>query len=509
MKREILGAIKSSFSLEASCSEFAEAYIIAKEWSQSKADAESSLWFATTAMLCGKLTEAEIEVNKVIENQAIEEQTKEIATFLKECLLCDRYERMPGEISTPFADVQVARASNGYYWATKSLLPVTSGKWKELGILLNQHHKERDWRVFRKSLAGNPAWDNNLAQDINSSSLQHQYGYCSAEAAMGEIVPALALVSFFYWGGNPAVAVKYLEEAYAIAEKENSSQKKAECLIFEADRLSAPYSSPVILNFAMQTPHYNLSNNLLPVVENMEFQIPSAVDLAKAERKYEQAENLFRKVGSIRGLGHISLRFGYLAFIAGDYKSALGHLLKAGIRFSEAGDFCFSNLVKAYSAILLTLSRQFGEALENITEIANWGRENGQCSWTNGLGHIIGRVARHFLFRKSDIENALNLYKLAREFQIKLGNTFAAAQYNIEMAGLYERIGHYVQATNLYLEGLREMNYFFEKTEPLHTDTYGRSMALLEMCNIGYSGVNLGIQKINPVFIDQWLSRVC
>lgn len=495
MKNKILTALNATYPIEAASANFSAAYSIAKDWAQDDPSTEAAYWYATSALLCGKLPEVEEVVNRVLIVGSLNHTEKEIGELLKECILYDRFERMPGEISTPFADVEAAKARSNYFWALKSILPENSGDWAELIQLLNQHRKMRDWRVSRNLLAGS---------DITF--LQNEFTYCNQEADKGHIVPILALAGFYKWHKQQYAMAPPLEIARSIVEKKQSPNINAEYLLFEGDRLATPAGSPVLWNFTMQSTHFNPTSELHPLVEDGEFQQPTNADMEQALRHYIDAENLFMQTDSSRGQGHIALRCAYFAFVEEEYATAYSYSELAGERFSKAGDACFSNLAKTYSAILLAIDNKFGEAGVKINEIANWNLTNRQCSWAAGLGHLINRVARHFSIRKSDTEHSLRLYRLAREFHKIIGYEFAAAQNNIDLAKLHERTGHTLQASNLYIEGLEEMNTFFEKTEKLNLDAFNRSLALLDMCTLSYQYVNMGIQKANHEIIEKGLN---
>lgn len=494
------------YALENPSSNFTGTLATASGRIQDDPSPESYLRLALANLLCGRLNEAEAALTEAANGQTNSGYLAVLIDFARECIRYDRFERSPGEVASPDSDTDLVKTKTGYFWAMKNLADDNLGNCEDIAELLRQHRKARDWRIMRNTF-GNYETTNAAAQAQIDFLLQPEIAFCRQEAQKGLLIPVLAVAGFYSQLYKAADLKNWIDFALSVAARSHDPCDLANCLLLEGDQLAAPYSNPLCWNFSLGSSYGNPGSDLLDIVEKNEFRPATDKDLDSAVEKYTTAEAIYEKAGSQRGMGHIALRMGYLAFLKGNYQDTERFACNAREHFHSAGDLCHTMLADIHLAMALALTHQTGRAQDIARKTANTGRKNGQVSWTAGLGKIVARCARHFNIRRYDAEKANNLFQLARQLQKAAGNTFAAAQHLIDMAKVAESAGQFIQATNLYLDGIAEMETFISEAWPLVADKSPLLMTSLQITNLCYANIKLGIQKTNPVEIDRWLKR--
>src|SRR5215207_3403629 len=94
--------------------------------------------------------------------------------------------------------------------------------------------------------------------------------------------------------------------------------RQANCLLLEADWSCAPFSTPLVWNFALQDSGSEASN-LSTTQEADEFRPPRGESISQAYVFYVDAEKKYQQAGASRGLAEVQLRYGYLAMLARNY----------------------------------------------------------------------------------------------------------------------------------------------------------------------------------------------
>ena len=491
------------YPLEDPSSDFAG--ILAQASGQVQADPspESFLGLALAYMLCGRLKDAEAALDSASRTGDISNSIVELINFAQDCIRCDQFERKPGEIAVQDMDTDLAKAKVGFVWPMTSL-PEEAGLHTAITEALRQHRKARDWRVLRNLLGSY-----NYTQGSNSELVNHffqsEIAFCQKEASNGLTVPTLAGAGFYRQLSQDDDVKKWTDLAFSTASRSDSPSDQAKCLLISGDFLSAQYSSPLTWNFASIASYGNPASNLLDIVEDAEFPEPWVSAFDEAVEKYILAKDLFEKGGNQRGLGHIAIRMGYIAFLGEKYKDIEKSAVEALEHFEKAGDLCHALLAETHLAIALACTHQMGKALEIARKIGTSGRQNGLDSWTMGLGQMVARCARHFVLRMYDAEKSVRLFHVAKALQTAANNKFAAAQHEIDLAKVYESTGQMVTATNHYLEGIARMEVFISEAWNWLGDKSPLLMTSLQISNLCYANINIGIQKTNPVGIDRWL----
>ena len=258
----------------------------------------------------------------------------------------------------------------------------------------------------------------------------------------------LAAADLCHRAGEEDLQLNYLTLAMNAYQEADDIIGLARCKVMHGDWLSAPFSSPLVMNYSV-VDAYSEGSNQDWRIEEQEYSLEGA-ELEQATRLYEEAEQLFQQVGAERGLGHIHLRRFYLSWLEEDFEKAYQQAEKASIFFKNTGDqigFYHSRTFMLLNDLALDRSQ---DALALAAEIGAWGKNSGSFSYTLGLGILINRVARHWLIRKVDFEKALLGYRIARLFFEHLDAPVNMAQASVDEGKAYELMSEFDQALIAY-----------------------------------------------------------
>lgn len=233
----------------------------------------------------------------------------------------------------------------------------------------------------------------------------------------------------------------------------------ATCQMIKIDWMSAPFSSPVVWNFAIK-PSNSEDSNLTWTIEEEEF-IELELDYGELYRAYAGVEKLFDEVNAPRGVAAIELRYGYLAILEEDFERAVKHLEKSRGIFNSCGDMFGFWLTSAQLTLCKIAISPLSKDIDVALLIGEWGLNTGSFSYTLGLGLLFGRVGRYWLIQKGDYERSLICYRLAEILFHKLGTIINYAQSLVDQGNVYFSIGEtktalirYEQAIELYTQNI-------------------------------------------------------
>lgn len=260
-------------------------------------------------------------------------------------------------------------------------------------------------------------------------------------------------------GGDFDLRQQFLQRALAGYQSGDDPAGVAACYMMWGDWLSAPFSTPLVWNFAIQDGATE-GSNLSWTLEEAEFDHQN-LDETNALGAFQEAERLFRTAGAPRGLAAIEIRYGYLAFLRGDYQAAVRHAQQAGVLFQETGDWAGYWLAEAHRLMAQIGTGHWNDLQDTAQVIGKWGKREGSFSYTLGLGFLLCRFGRYCLVREADFEKALASYRLAEKLFRSLGATINAAQSYFDQGDVYNLIGDHnaaltiqEQALDLYQEAM-------------------------------------------------------
>lgn len=249
----------------------------------------------------------------------------------------------------------------------------------------------------------------------------------------------LAAADLCHHAGDKARAQSYLAGAQSLYQSAGDLAGLAGTFLKLGDWLSAPLSTPLVWNTALQDS--GASNSHLDARTEAAELAREGLELTKAHDAYQQAAALFKKLNSQRGLGNGALRYAYLYVLDKNYTAALDKLAEAEVLFTSSGDTLACQLVRTQHALARVGAGLWPELREATTEIGHWGRSEGSFSYALGLGLFCSRVARYWLIKEGDHERALACYRLAQSLFEALGAELSAAQCLVDQSVVYRAIG--------------------------------------------------------------------
>lgn len=303
-------------------------------------------------------------------------------------------------------------------------------------------------------------------------------------------------------------AIQWLTQTNELAEKNNDLGGQANCQLMFGDWLSAPYSTPVVWNFAMESS--SSQGGALPTtVESIEFSPPTPENMAQARQAYENAQQLFAQANNPLGLGQLLLRFGYLSMLAEDFVTTADFAEQAAKLFQENGDPSNARLAETHQIMALVAENRIPEAQGLTKSICDWCLESGNFSWTVGLGLLVGRFARHLMLRKGKAELAIKAYRIARQMQSAIGANYHAAQYLTDIGEVYKATGQNEAGIVHFEQAVDEMGHVLDTEwmglkDELNTVIHTRTNMVMFMSDI----FQLGMRRQDADLMDKSLARM-
>jgi CHAT domain-containing protein len=227
----------------------------------------------------------------------------------------------------------------------------------------------------------------------------------------------------------------------------------------EADWSCAPFSTPLVWNFALQDSGSEASN-LSTTQEADEFRPPRGESISQAYVFYADAEKKFQQAGANRGLAEVQLRYGYLAMLARNYSRAREQAQRATELFEDVGDTRQARLAKLHSLLARIGLGELTQIEERAGELGSEGASYSSFSYTLGLGILLNRFGRHWLIREGDYERALASYRAARALFLALGAQSNATQTLVDQGRVYQAIGDRPTAIAIYEDALDSYDQF-------------------------------------------------
>lgn len=428
-------------------------------------------------------------------------------TRLSLLLRYTQYDRFPSETNIFTADVYVRKEkTGGMPRTTPTPLPIPAEKeLEEIVLFLNAHLKQWEWRSIRNLLRGS-----RLMPDVTNIRIlyQRELAVCGELFSAGDLGAGLVAADFCRSANDIQEAINWLTQTNELAEKNNDMVGQANCQLMFGDWLSAPYSTPVVWNFAMESS--SSQGGALPTtVESIEFSPPTPENMAQARQAYENAQQLFAQANNQLGLGQVQLRFGYLSMLAEDFVSTADFVEQAAKSFQENGDPSNARLAETHRLMALVAENRIPEAQDLAKSIGDWCLESGNFSWTVGLGLLVGRFARHLMLRKGKAELAIKAYRIARQLQSAIGANYHAAQYLTDIGEVYKATGQHEAAIVHFEQAVDEMGLVLDKEwagfkDELNTVIHTRTNMVMFMSDI----FQLGMRRQDADLMDKSLARM-
>lgn len=252
--------------------------------------------------------------------------------------------------------------------------------------------------------------------------------------------------------GNTKAGFEFLDRALAVYRQNGDPAGMAAGRMMRGDWLAAPFSTPLVWDFAIQEGNSS-GSDLAWTLEAAEFACQDA-DCEKAATEYGEAEKLFRSAQAPRGLAHLHLRRGYHAMQRQDYPAAIDHAARAQHDFEVCGDLLGFRLAQAHRILSRICAGQYPEEGGVAEAIGAWGAGDGSFSYALGLGLLLGRAGRHWMIRKGGHERALACYRLAESLFSKLGATTNQAKSLVDQGMIFRALGERDTALALYEKAL-------------------------------------------------------
>ena len=251
-------------------------------------------------------------------------------------------------------------------------------------------------------------------------------------------------------GDSASQFLQLAQNGYQLA---NDLSGQANCLLMEADWSCAPFSTPLVWNFALQDSGSEASN-LSTAQEADEFRRPGVEALRHAYALYADAEKRFQQAGANRGMAEIKLRYGYLAMLDGNYARACEQAREAEDLSQGSGDSRQARLAKLHLLLATIGLGKLTQVEDRAREIGEEGAHNSSFSYTLGLGILLNRFGRHWLIREGDYERSLSSYRAARALFVALGAQSNVAQNLVDQGRVYQAIGDRSTAIVIYEDAL-------------------------------------------------------
>jgi CHAT domain-containing protein len=294
------------------------------------------------------------------------------------------------------------------------------------------------------------------AQELWATAIRPTYGFQQALQAEGNSPELFAFVTWMLAdlcrrSRQVDAAWQLLDQASQVYTQIGDSAGMAICLMSKGDWLTAPYSNPMVWNFAIQSS--NESSRLSWSIEQQEFS-QTGSDIENGLAAYMQAGQLFEAAQAQRGLAAIELRKAYLAILRGDYRSAIEHAERAESLFQASGDYQGYRTAQIHRMLSKVSAGEVPEESDTAGEIGMWGATQGSFSFALGLGLMLGRAGRHWLIRVGDYERSLACYRLAETLYSKLGAETNRIQSLVDQGDVYQAIGDRTTALIFYEQSL-------------------------------------------------------
>lgn len=310
----------------------------------------------------------------------------------------------------------------------------------------------------------------------------------------------LAAADLCHRAGDNERKLSLLQLAMDSYEEANDPVGMARCKVMLGDWYSAPFSSPLVLNYSV-VDAYSEGSYQDWRIEDQEYSLDGA-NLVKASKLFREAATLFKQEGAERGLGQVQLRRSYLAWLEEDFKKAYQRADQAKAYFQRSGDEI--GLMHAQTFMLLNdLAMGHSQKAASLAaEIGEWGRQSGFFSYTLGLGMLINRVARHWLIRKVDFEKALLGYRSAKLFFKHLDAPVNMAQSSVDEGKTYELMSEFDHALNAYESAADAYEVAMRRYPTIALDLHRFALMLVQ------SHYNLGLKRMDGRSIAKSMQRI-
>lgn len=266
------------------------------------------------------------------------------------------------------------------------------------------------------------------------------------------------------------------------------------------DYLVAPLSSPMVWNTAIQT-NMAADNDLPWQTEEKEIFSKPTINLPEFKKSYHTFLHQYKedKYGRLQ----IIFRFVYLEFLQKDFEESKKYNSESLQLAKDLNDFFLLQLAQTQKILIDIANGNRSIPIDTITEISNWGKENGSFSFALGLGIFITRIGRQWLLNDGDIEAALTCFTVAQLFFQNLGAETNEAQSYFDKGKIYEMIGDWDSATVNYESGLSCFRKVIDNPKKrIRKDVY--RIFMMAACEL----LNLYIKQMNGDVIARLVNRI-
>lgn len=254
--------------------------------------------------------------------------------------------------------------------------------------------------------------------------------------------------------GRDAESLQYWQKAHTAYRQVGDAVGLAVCEMMRGDWLSAPYSSPPLMNFLLLESGSE-GSELGGLFESMEGN-RDGLDLAGAREAYGAAEHLFGQERSSRPRRAPTPP--RLAISSGrHFQSAVERTEEACSAFDRCGDLFGYNLSRTHLAIHRAGAGHRPASSELTAAVGIWGKERGSFSYALGLGLLASRAGRHWLTRRGDFERAQLCQRVAEALFETLGASSNLSQCLVDRGCAHQALSDYPAALTLFEEALEAM----------------------------------------------------
>lgn len=286
--------------------------------------------------------------------------------------------------------------------------------------------RRRDPMAADLLAGGLPALDD-LAADLAQASVRP----CSSTWI------ALARADLQRRAGDVAAAIAAIRAERERCESVDDVLGAAACWLAEGDAIACATDTPLTIGLALEASD-DAINRIDWRVERLEQTPSSAAAGEEAAQAYREAKA--RYAAAPRAMAAIELRLAALASLAGRHDEAGERATAAELAFLAVGDECGRWLARVH-AVLADVARCIFVDAARVREIGTWGAGDGNFGYALGLGCMLARAARRWLYRDAGYEQAVRGALLAAELYDAAGMASLASQAFADVAEAHQAIG--------------------------------------------------------------------
>jgi CHAT domain-containing protein len=221
--------------------------------------------------------------------------------------------------------------------------------------------------------------------------------------------------------------------------------------MLEADTLSAPNSSPLMLNLRPFN-HLQAKLSLGAGLDPAEYRPIGAASLARARALYQRAGATFKRIGFRRGLALLEARMGYLAFAESRFDDSVSILTDATQHLDESGDVMAGLWVRMGTiASWLALDRR-ERAEELVLGFADRTRQLELPGVASAAVEMLADLAQFLTVERGHAHAAASALELAKALASRAALPLAGLKASYAAADYVSDLGRFDDAVQLFQE---------------------------------------------------------